>query len=104
MRMNAALLKKLKELKEKYQSEGFEIVGLFGSFARNQETSDSDIDLLYKISERFVEKNMGFFALARLETIREELENELGKEVDLSAENNLSRTGQRYILSELIHV
>ncbi len=54
--MNANLLKKLKELKAKYQPEGFEIVGLFGSFARNQETSDSDIDLLYRISEKFVEK------------------------------------------------
>lgn len=102
--MNAFLMKKLKELKAKYEPEGFEIVGLFGSFARSQESSDSDVDLLYRITEKFVERNIGFFALARLEAIREELKKELGKDVDLSAENNLSRTGQKYILPELVHV
>ena len=36
------ILQKLKELKLKYEAEGFEILGLFGSYARGEETESSD--------------------------------------------------------------
>ena len=53
--------------------DGFEIVGVFGSFATNEETKDSDIDLLYDIKPIFVKKYGGFQAFAKLNEIRQEL-------------------------------
>ena len=75
--MNAGLMEKIKRLKQRFLTEGFEIVGVFGSFARNEESPESDIDLLYRTTDKFVEKYMGFFALDRLVAIREELKKEL---------------------------
>ena len=44
------ILNKLKELKPIYQKEGLEIVGLFGSYAKDNETEYSDIDIAYKLN------------------------------------------------------
>jgi len=40
------ILQKPKELKPKYEAEGFEILGLFGSYARGEETESSDSVLI----------------------------------------------------------
>ena len=38
------ILTKLKELKQIYAQEGFVIYGLFGSYARDEQNQNSDID------------------------------------------------------------
>lgn len=102
--MNAALLYKLKELKAKYQPEGFEIVGLFGSFARNEETESSDVDIAYRIAKGFIANFRGFDAFVRLEEIREEIKNILGKDVDLAPIDSSSRTFQNVLKRDLVNV
>jgi hypothetical protein len=37
------ILQTLKELKPKYEAEGFEILGIFGSYARDEATESSDV-------------------------------------------------------------
>ena len=43
------ILNKLKELKPIYQNEGLEILGVFGSYAKETNTKYSDIDIAYKL-------------------------------------------------------
>lgn len=58
------------------------ILSLFGSSARNEETSTSDIDLMVRFN-----KQKGLLAFVRLER---ELSKILGKKVDLVTENSIS--------------
>ena len=41
----------LQELKPRYTKEGFVILGLFGSYAKDEATSSSDVDILYDLDE-----------------------------------------------------
>ena len=57
------ILNKLKELKPIYQQEGLEIVGLFGSYAKDTQTEYSDIDIAYKLNyEEFSKRYIGGFS------------------------------------------
>jgi len=79
------ILKKLQEIKSKYIEEGFYIVGLFGSYARDEQDEFSDIDIAYKIDyDSFSKKYKdGFSKLLRIEDIKSELEELLSAKVDL---------------------
>ncbi|SFV60712.1 hypothetical protein MNB_SV-6-1881 [hydrothermal vent metagenome] len=44
--MQEPKLKLLQQAKKHYVNEGFNIVGFFGSYARGEETAQSDIDFL----------------------------------------------------------
>ena len=56
---------------------------LFGSFARGEERDDSDVDILVKFDRRLP---IGLFAYVRM---HRELEEKLGREVDLVEEGTL---------------
>ncbi len=70
-----------------------ERVSLFGSFARNEATEDSDIDLLVRFKE-----TIDLFAFV---TITQELSELLGRKVDLVTENALHPTFKKYIEKDL---
>ena len=61
---------------------------LFGSFARGEETPESDIDILVKFDRSLP---IGLFAYVR---IRRELEEKLGRKVDLVEEGTLRPAAQ----------
>jgi predicted nucleotidyltransferase len=68
-------------------------IGLFGSVARNEETSTSDIDILYSFNtpiSLFIKYN-----------ILEELQSKLHKEVDLVSENAVHPKLKQYIYNDL---
>ena len=102
--MDTILLHKLKEKKKLLLEDGFEIVGVFGSFATNEETKDSDIDLLYDIKPIFVEKYGGFQAFAKLNEIRQELKEFLKRDIDIATIDNHSKTFKEYALKDIIYV
>jgi len=58
------------------------MLGLFGSFARAEQTSSSDVDLLVEFS---VPKS-----LLSLISLEQEISDELGRDADLLTENALS--------------
>jgi predicted nucleotidyltransferase len=70
-----------------------EMVGVFGSVARGEDTSASDIDLIVKFSRR-----KSLLDIVKLERI---LSTELGKKVDLLTEAAISPYLRDRILSEL---
>jgi hypothetical protein len=95
------IITKLKQLKPKLTNEGFIILGIFGSYARGEETRKSDLDILYELNETFIKNYQGFTAFSRLNRIKQELQDIFGIEVDIAARSGLSRTGKKYILKDL---
>ena len=70
-------------------------LALFGSFARDEQTSASDVDLLVSFSEPV---GFAFIHLA------DHLEILLGRRVDLVASDGIKENRRSFILSSRIHV
>ncbi len=91
----------LKEIKPKYQKEGIDILGLFGSYAKGTENEFSDIDIAYNLDFQKMLKqqdNNSFRVLFRLEDITKELQKLFQKKVDFVPDNN------KEILKGIIYV
>ena len=89
-----ASLKKLK--REVAQEYSVKTMGVFGSVARDEQTGQSDIDLLVEFS-----KPVGFVTFMRLENF---LSERLGKQVDLVTPDSLKPVIRQDVLSEIIYV
>ncbi|MFZ2968768.1 MAG: nucleotidyltransferase domain-containing protein [Sulfuricurvum sp.] len=50
-----AILEYLRSIKPSHEKEGIVIHGIFGSFARDEASENSDIDVLIETTPRFVE-------------------------------------------------
>jgi uncharacterized protein len=87
---------KLKELKTKLNEEFFvERIGYFGSYARNDQDEDSDIDILVYFSKA---PGWDFFDLQDL------LEEELNLKVDLVSEKALKKQLKQTILNNVKYI
>ncbi len=92
MKKNLEEIKPKKEIREKY---GVNIIGLFGSYARNEQREVSDVDILIEI-ERPID--LKFFELW------DELEDLLGCKVDLVREKLLREEIKENILKDVVQV
>lgn len=94
------ILSTLQKLKPLYQEEGFILLGLFGSYARDAQNKFSDIDIAYRLDyDKFSKKYKdGFSKLLRIEDIKSELQTLFKKPIDLVPDNN------KTILKDLIDV
>ena len=91
------ILASLKNLKKEVAKEySVKMIGVFGSVARNEQTGQSDIDLLVEFS-----KPVGFVTFMRLENF---LSERLGKPVDLVTPDSLKPVIRLDVLSEVIYV
>ena len=91
------ILGSLKNLKREVAQEySVKTIGVFGSVARNEQTVQSDIDLLVEFS-----KPVGFVTFMRLENF---LSERLGKQVDLVTSDSLKPLIRQDVLSEVIYV
>ena len=72
------------------------LVGIFGSYARNEQTSSSDIDILIDIK--------GKINLLELIGIEQELSELLGVKVDLVTERSLNDQLKMIIQRDLIRI
>lgn len=102
--MKPEILDKIQQIKRKYESEGFIVLGVFGSYARGEETSESDVDILYDLTEHFYATYRGLEAYGEIEKIRQEFIRELSKSVDLAGIRSLNEIGKKYILPEVMYV
>jgi predicted nucleotidyltransferase len=78
------------------QQFGVKSLSLFGSVARNEATSISDVDLLVEFS-----RPVGYFGLFALQDYLEKL---LGCSVDLGTPNSLKPYIKERIMGEIIRV
>lgn len=68
-------------------------IGVFGSYARNEETENSDIDILYEFKN-----TIGLFKLVRIQL---ELEKKLNRKIDLVSEKYIYKSIKPKILGDL---
>jgi len=102
--MNEQMLQQIKSLKKSLGEDGFIIDGIFGSYARDEFTPQSDLDLLYHLEDSFYKKYKGFMGFKKLDEIKEFISKKVDKKIDLAPKNNLSNTAKKYILGEVIYV
>ena len=81
------------KLKNKY---GVVKIGLFGSYARNEQKENSDIDIAVEI--KALNSFRSFFAL------KNELEKNFGKKIDLGIEHSLKPIAKKHIEKEIVYV
>jgi len=101
---NKLIYKQISRLKKILLSEGFVIDGIFGSYARDEETKKSDVDILYHLNQTFYERYSGFVGFEKLDEIKKIISSTLNKEIDLAPRTNLSQTAKKYILDEVVYV
>ena len=91
------VIKILKKFKVDSASKyGITSLGLFGSFARNQQNETSDVDVFVTLKES------DFFVLER---IREELENLVHKNIDIvNYRESLRNSFKQNILNDAIYI
>ena len=83
----------LPSLRRRY---GVRELWLFGSYVRNEQSEDSDLDVLIEFSE-----TPGLFKFVRLER---ELSDLVGIEVDLATQGALKPNTSRRVLNQIIAV
>ena len=92
-RYAAILRTRLPELRERY---GITYLGLFGSYVRNDQGPDSDLDVLVEF-----DKPLGLFEFVHMQN---EMSDALGVEVDLVRRRGLKPTIGLYILREVVEL
>ena len=102
--MDEQLTSILRDARRSFEGEGFIILGVFGSRARGDHRANSDLDLLYRLEERFYRRYPGWEAAARLDDIRKDLQARTGLSVDMANGETLHDVGRKYILPETIYV
>ena len=97
MRTKEEILKILKDelpyLREKFNVKS---IGLFGSYARDEQKDKSDVDILVEFS-----KPIGFFKFMELE---EYLSKKLGVKVDLVTPDALKPMIKPQVMREIVYV
>jgi len=95
--MNREILKKLKELKPILKDEyGIEEFAIFGSFAKEQDNKNSDIDIaILKSNKR------SFFTLLKAINF---LESQLGRKVDMGDFDSMKTFIKNRIKKDFIYV
>ncbi|MCL4497057.1 MAG: nucleotidyltransferase family protein [Deltaproteobacteria bacterium] len=91
------ILRILKQHKEElYKKYGVKEIGLFGSFARGEETDKSDIDILVEF-----EKPVGLLTVSSLENYLSDL---LGIKADVVRKRNIRKELKENILNEVVNL
>lgn len=92
-------MEKLKELKPELEKEYFvEELGVFGSYARNEQTENSDIDILVSFDQ---EATVGLLKFCGLQIFLSKIFN---KKIDLVSKRGIHPALENAILSEVIYV
>jgi predicted nucleotidyltransferase len=89
------LTKQKEKLQEKY---GISKIGLFGSYSKNENHQDSDIDIVFEIEQ---DKKFSMFQYLEL---KKDLENTFHSKIDLVREAVLKKEIKEYIQKDIIYV
>ncbi len=88
----------IQKLRTFFATEPIEKAWVFGSYARGEETPESDVDILVRYTQNTC---LGLFGISAL---NEKLENLLGKKVDLVDEESLYPRVAKSVNREKIQV
>lgn len=90
-----SILQFLKDHREQLKAMGVQSIGLFGSYARDEQSEDSDVDMLFSMTP---------FTWAGWMDVWNFLEDNLGMSVDLVPEKDLREEIRPQILTEVRYV
>ena len=93
---NIHVLNIAKESKSEMAKEGFLILGVFGSYARDENTPSSDVDILYDTDADFFKRYGGFGSFVKLDEIKESLAKKLQTQVDIVYKKGLPQSSLIY--------
>lgn len=94
----------LKTLKPELYAQGIISLGLFGSVAKNLNTADSDIDIVYETSDTFLDKHKGWNAFTYLNThLRDKISAKFNTNVDMFDLNSSSSIKEK-VKQEALYV
>jgi uncharacterized protein len=100
----SSILLKLKEIQPIFEKEDIKLLGLFGSYSRDEAREDSDIDLLIETTPEFLNRYKGFKAHLKLDELKDELKDIFKKEIDIVDKQGLIDHNNTYILNQAIYV
>lgn len=81
--------------REDIRAYGVKEIGVFGSFARNEQKPDSDVDVLVEMESRTFDSYMGLLFL---------LEDLFGRKVDLVEKDTIKPLIRNRVLRETLYV
>ena len=104
MSLQSEVLLFLKSLKPQLVSVGIKNIGLFGSISKNKFTKNSDIDIVYETTNKFIEQYKGWSAFTYLnKNLREKVSNKFNIDVDMFDLNSSSNIKDK-IKKEALYV
>lgn len=77
------IITQLKELKPKYEQKGFIILGLFGSYAKNEAIESSDIDVAIKLKDDFLQTHDVWTYFDGINSIKSDISKKFGVQCDV---------------------
>ena len=95
-------LRKLKLLKKELKKEGFIIDGIVGSFIDSNRFND--INIVYHLNERFINKYKGWNAFIKLEEIKSLLKKNLESDIDLIDRDYTNNIMKKVIQNRMLSV
>ena len=98
------ILKELTKLQPIFNKEGVNILGLFGSYSRDEATQDSDIDILIETTPKILNDNIGWDAYVKLDELKDLLKEKFQKNIDFADKQGLLDHNNTYILNKAIYV
>ena len=99
MQKKEQIIKKLKELKPYLEKEySVEEIGVFGSYARNEQTEESDIDILVALKQGH---SVGLIEFCGMQIFLSEIFN---KKIDLVSKRGIHPALEKYILNEVVYI
>ncbi len=101
---NIHMLELLKKSKSEMAKDGFLILGVFGSYARGDDTLSSDMDILYDTDSYFFKRYGGFGSFVKLDEIKESLAKRLQTSVDIVYKKGLPQSSLNEIEKEIFYV
>jgi len=104
MSLQEEVLLFLKSIKSDLLNNGIKSIGLFGSIAKNKNTQNSDIDIVYETTDKFINKYKGWSAFTYLnDNLREKVKNKFNIDVDMFDLNSSSSIREK-VKKEALYV
>jgi len=97
------ILQILSDIKQEYSKNKLEKIGLFGSFAKENATPYSDVDIAIKKSDDFLKYYSSYEYFSFIETLKTKLQKAFRRKVDIFDLDSQSEI-KHYIEKEVIFV
>jgi len=97
------ILQKLKDIKPKFEKQGISSIAVFGSYARDEATQSSDIDVAIKFEDGFLNNNDVWAYFNTINSLKDNISKALSMKCDILDLDSSSHILNR-VKSEMIYV